>query len=125
MGPAIVFAYFGVAAVVSRLLASPVAALTARVQAGEGDFRAVHASLLVSRQGREPWSFRLHAAQQPPFESLWRQAASESTALCSNGAAERVALSESFCALLLLRWRLVVGPTRVSNLLPPHLVASL
>ena len=28
-------------------------------------------------QGREPWSFRLHAAQRPPFESLWRQFALE------------------------------------------------
>ena len=52
---------FGASASITRLLASPVAALTARVQAAEGDFRAVHAALLQ---------------------------ASEATALCSDGAVE-------------------------------------
>ena len=45
-GPALIFVFFGASAGVTRLLASPVAALTARVQAAEGDFRAVHTALL-------------------------------------------------------------------------------
>tara|TARA_B100000780_G_scaffold111276_1_gene77880 strand:+ start:686 stop:811 length:126 start_codon:yes stop_codon:yes gene_type:complete len=37
-GPALIFAFFLGSATVTRLVASPVAALTARVQAAEGDF---------------------------------------------------------------------------------------
>ena len=60
-GPAIIYMYFIASAAVTRLVASPVAALTARVQASEGDFRTMHAMLLQS---------------------------SEATAMCSDGDAE-------------------------------------
>ena len=80
-GPALIFGFFVASALITRLVASPVAALTARCQAAEGDFRAMHATLLSS---------------------------SEATALCSNGEAEGVALGESFGALVMLRWQLVL-----------------
>ena len=65
---------------VTHLVASPIAALTARVQAAEGDFRTMHATLLQS---------------------------SEATAMCSDGAAEDFAFEVSFKALLYMRWRLI------------------
>ena len=81
------FIFFLLSATVTRYVASPVAALTARVQAAEGDFRAMHATLLQ---------------------------ASEATALCSNGAVEAAALAQSFGTLLMLRWQ-VSGSPRVSH----------
>lgn len=45
-GPALIFTYFLASASVTRLVASPIAALMARAQAAEGDFRAMHATLL-------------------------------------------------------------------------------
>ena len=80
-GPALILGFFLCSATITRIVASPVAALTARVQAAEGDFRAVHAALLHE---------------------------SEAVALSSGGAVEAAALGESFGALLLLRWRLVM-----------------
>ena len=80
-GPALILVFFLASATVTRLVASPVAALTARCQAAEGDFRAMHATLLQ---------------------------ASEATAMCSNGEAEGVALGESLGALLRLRWQLLL-----------------
>ena len=80
-GPALIFIFFLGSATITRLVAFPVAALTARCQAAEGDFRAMHASLIQ---------------------------ASEATAMCSNGEAEGAALGDTFAALIMLRWRLVV-----------------
>lgn len=79
-GPTIIIIYFFVSAVITHLVASPVAALTARVQAAEGDFRAMHSTLLHS---------------------------SEATAMCSDGSTEDFALDEAFGVLLFVRWRLI------------------
>ncbi len=49
-GPALISIFFVASATITRLVASPVAALTARVQAAEGDFRAMHATLLQASE---------------------------------------------------------------------------
>lgn len=85
------------------------------MQAAEGDFRAVHASLLAARYARTRGLHTLttyQASHSPARASLLSthpscgsHLGSEATALCSDGAAEGAALDESFGALLLLRWQ--------------------
>ena len=80
-GPLFIFAFFVASALVTQLVASPIAGLVAAVEAAEGDFRRAHIDAL---QG------------------------AEAAALAGGAAAHDEALDGAWRSLLRRRWRLIL-----------------